>query len=538
MTDFEISLWVEGELIETITIDETIEPFSDADFEFTVPQDFSTVGDYNITGIVTHLDDEYVNNDTLHYVLSNTHVLDGELSMGQLNVVCDDVVEVNAVITNQGETIITEVEIEVVVNELVVDVITETVEILFQDQGIVAISIDENLQELGNEITLNLLSVNDQMDGDGTNNSGTSTTDLGSEYDIITLIINADNYPNETSWEVIDEGSNEVVASGGVWGDFEEFSQDICIDYGSCFSLYVYDSWGDGIFDTPGNEFAFLVYNSSGEAIITNDGNFDHEAQEVFCPDGTGCGITADINLTHAIDAGGAISINTNSGVNPFLYSIDGGITFVEDNTFADLAPGDYTVVIQGATGICSYEEVVSIETCVFTTADIEESVVSSVVTADGSIVITPTSGVGPYQYSIDGGQNFVDSNEFLDLAVGNYNVIVQDALQICQFEVSVPILVDGEILVNEHEQLANAIKVYPNPTYNSINIEFELFSEISDDVNIEVFDNLGRTIKTSSISKNSGGITTLSLDGFVSGNYFIRCHNDSFSKSFKVVKM
>ncbi|MEZ7940970.1 MAG: T9SS type A sorting domain-containing protein, partial [Flavobacteriales bacterium] len=261
-------------------------------------------------------------------------------------------------------------------------------------------------------------------------------------------------------------------------------------------------------------------------------------AQEVFCPDGTGCGITADISLSHVTDNNGAITINTNSGVNPFLYSIDGGLTFVENNNFTDLAPGEYTVMIQGATGFCSYEEIVSLETCAFTTADIEDSETSSVVTANGSIVITPTSGVGPYQYSIDGGQNFVANNEFLDLAVGNYNVIVQDASEICQYEVSVPILVGTDLQVNEYDLLANAIKVYPNPTYNSINVEFELFSEISDDVKIEVYDNLGRTIKTSSLSKNSSGKTTLSLDGFVSGSYFIRCHNGNFSKTFKVVKM
>ena len=129
--------------------------------------------------------------------------------------------------------------------------------------------------------------------------------------------------------------------------------------------------------------------------------------------------------------------MNTNSGVNPFLYSIDGGLSYFENNTFNNLVPGDYTVVIQGATGSCSYEEIVSIETCAFTTTDIEATEVSSVVTANGSIVITPTSGVGPYQYSIDGGQNFDTDNEFPDLAVGTYNVVVQDALGICSYEVS-----------------------------------------------------------------------------------------------------
>jgi hypothetical protein len=537
MNDFDISLFVDDQLVETITITETIEPFSDADFQFTVPQDFSAIGDYNLTGVVSHINDEYVNNDTLNYVLSKVHVLDGALSIGELAVVCNDEIELGAVITNLGETTITNVQIQVVVNGFVLDVINAAVDVPFAEEGTVPITIDDNLMQTNNNVTLNLISVNSQIDGDGTNNSASTTTTLDSDYDIVTLIINADNYPGETSWEVIDEGTNETIAVGGVWGAGETFSQDICLNYGSCFTLYVFDSFGDGICCGFG-EGDFLVLDSSGATLLSNDGDFGSEAQEVFCPDGTGCGITADISLSHVTDNNGAITINTNSGVNPFLYSIDGGLTFVENNNFTDLAPGEYTVMIQGAAGVCSYEEIVSIETCMFTTADIEDSETSSVVTANGSIVITPTSGVGPYQYSIDGGQNFVANNEFLDLAVGNYNVIVQDASEICQYEVSVPILVGTDLQVNEYDLLANAIKVYPNPTYNSINVEFELFSEISDDVKIEVYDNLGRTIKTSSLSKNSSGKTTLSLDGFVSGSYFIRCHNGNFSKTFKVVKM
>ena len=40
MSDFDIELIVDGQSVETISISQTIEPFSDADFQFTVPQDF------------------------------------------------------------------------------------------------------------------------------------------------------------------------------------------------------------------------------------------------------------------------------------------------------------------------------------------------------------------------------------------------------------------------------------------------------------------------------------------------------------------
>src|SRR5690606_14862424 len=104
----------------------------------------------------------------------------------------------------------------------------------------------------------------------------------------------------------------------------------------------VYDSFGDGICCNYG-QGNFLVVNSSGETIASNNGNFTQVAQEVFCPNGTGCEITADINISNATSTSandGMITIYTSSGVGPFQYSINGGQTYVSTNTFTNLIPG------------------------------------------------------------------------------------------------------------------------------------------------------------------------------------------------------
>ena len=540
MSDFDIALVVDGQLMETIAISDTIHPFSDADFQFTVPQDFSSIGDYNITCIVTDVDDEYGNNDTLNFVLSNIPLLDGELAIEELTVICDDQVSIDLMVTNQGEAIITEVEIQVAANGLALDTITAAVNLAYQEQDIVQIIVDNNLLQTNNNIALYLLSVNTQVDEDATNNLVTTTTTLNSDYDFITLVITADDYPDETSWEIYDEGANQTVASGSLQSGTSVFSEDICLDYGSCFSLYVYDSYGDGICCAFGNGF-FVVLNSAGDTIVTNDGDFGDEAQEGFCPDGTGCAITADINITHtsstALDDG-AISINTNAGVSPFQYSIDGGQTFVDSSIFIDLASGSYDIIIQGATGICTYEETVFIESCEFTAVDIDTGSVASVVTTDGQITITPTSGVGPYLYSVDGGQNFVANNVFTNLAVGTYNIVVQDAAGICLYKQTVPVDVWPVGIRSANEEVSNGIKVYPNPTNNNFNIEIESFPSLSEEIIIEVYDNLGRVIQTGLILKDSSWKTTISLDRYLSGSYFVKCYNNTFEKHFKIVKI
>ena len=107
------------------------------------------------------------------------------------------------------------------------------------------------------------------------------------------------------------------------------------------------------------------------------------------------------------------------------------------------------TYLFREQRGFAQLRKAFSIEACTFTTVDITATNVSSVVSTEGSIVITPTSGSGPYQYSVDGGQSFLNSNNFNNLPVGNYNIIVKDASDICLYEVGVLIQVEG-LVINE----------------------------------------------------------------------------------------
>lgn len=538
MSNFDLALVVDGQLEQTMNITSTIEPFEDADFQFTVPQDFSSIGDYNVTCIVTDVDDEYGNNDTLSVIISKVPALDGKLSIGDVNATCNNEVQVDAIITNQGENTITSVQIQVVANGQVVGIINESVNIPFEEQQTVTVDITSNLQPTNNNITLNILSVNGQIDGNATNNSASTITGLESDYDFITLVINADNYPNETSWKIVDDGSGDLVATGGVNGAGQAYIEQICIDYTSCFSFYIYDSFGDGICCGYG-EGDVTISNSAGITLVYNNGDFGDEAIEGFCPDGSGCQLNASVNITHASSSGSsdaAISINA-AGVGPFEYSIDGGQTLVATGTFSDLAPGTYAVFVQNESGQCSYEETVIVQSCGLNAVDIASTDASTVVDTDGAIEITPTSGVGPYQYSIDGGQSFVSSGDFFGLPVGPYNVIIMDASGICPFEVVVPIEASGNVGINDQDDLLeNGISLYPNPTNNNFNIEME--STISETVSIEVYDQLGRIVQTGAIEKNSSTKTTISLNGLDAGSYFVKCFTTSSERNFKVVKI
>jgi hypothetical protein len=531
MSDFTLTLLVDNQEVETLTITETIEPFSNAEFEFEILQDFSETGDYVLTGIVTDLDDEYGNNDTLDYILTKVHQLDADISFERLNLNCNNEVEAIINILNNGGNTINSVQFELTINGGSVGVFNEQVDISSFTQNTISVIVEGDFQFFDNNVTATIITVNNQEDGELSNNYFTANLDVESTYDFITLNFNS-GYAYETSWAIFD--SNDNIVANVVQDDNnenEDISTEICIDYSSCYSLFVYDSWGDGI---NGN---FSVVNSSDETIIYNDDNYGYQVIESLCPDGIECNINADIVVTNSINDDGVISIYT-SNSEDYNYSIYGGLNFTTDNIFNDLTSGEYFVVVQDNSGTCSYEETVYVEEGTLTAADILATNVSLITVANGSIVITPTTGVSPYLYSVDGGQNFQEGYEFDSLAFGNYNIVILDASGACEYETVIPVEVDESTEVTENSINLSSITIYPNPAHDNIYIELKSYFELSEDINIEVFDNTGRVIRVESFLKNNKDKVMISLSGLSSGIYYVKCFNKTFNNYYKVIKI
>ncbi len=88
----------------------------------------------------------------------------------------------------------------------------------------------------------------------------------------------------------------------------------------------------------------------------------------------------------------GSITIQATNGISPFSYSINGGITFQDDNIFNDLAPADYTVVVRDSLGCLSTLQV---------TVDLMVGVDKTVFGKSTKIYPNPTDGV--FQIEIEG---------------------------------------------------------------------------------------------------------------------------------------
>lgn len=143
--------------------------------------------------------------------------------------------------------------------------------------------------------------------------------------------------------------------------------------------------------------------------------------------------------------ANGNVTLNPAGGVSPFQFSKDGGATFQPSNVFSGLTAGTYTFRITDNVG-CIKDTVVTLSQPSLLTAS-AAATASTCNGNDGTIVVTGGGGTTGYQYSVDGGATYQNSNSFT-LAPGNYsNIIVKDANGCTANTAAVVSLVDAMFL-------------------------------------------------------------------------------------------
>jgi subtilisin family serine protease/chitodextrinase len=109
-----------------------------------------------------------------------------------------------------------------------------------------------------------------------TGGGGSSTTDL-------TLTITFDNYPEETSWTLVNSGGS-TVASGGTYGSQADGSTLVIPINGladDCYDFTILDSYGDGICCSYGN--GSYTLEVTGGATLASGGSFGSSELTNFC---------------------------------------------------------------------------------------------------------------------------------------------------------------------------------------------------------------------------------------------------------------
>ena len=127
-----------------------------------------------------------------------------------------------------------------------------------------------------------VLSSSDGVDEDLSNNQLASQfVTLGGAQ--VTLTLLTDSYPGETTWSVSD-ANGATVWSGGPYASNEtEYVETTCLTLG-CYTLSVFDSFGDGM-TYSGVVGNYELVDASGTVLaqIVEGGNFGAQADHSFC---------------------------------------------------------------------------------------------------------------------------------------------------------------------------------------------------------------------------------------------------------------
>jgi hypothetical protein len=253
----------------------------------------------------------------------------------------------------------------------------------------------------------------------------------------------------------------------------------------------------------------------------------------------------------------GNINIIPTSGTAPFMYSINGGATYVAGPNagygFQNLPSGTYKLRLKDANGcesaIVERQVKLVCNACTPPTFVNNNLIVldASCGKSDGNINIIPTSGTAPFMYSINGGATYVPGPNagygFQNLPAGTYQLRLKDSRG-CESAIvertvrnyyncpgitvsSNPF--EAPLLSNK-----DVIATYPNPNKGEFKLLLQNFQ--SSKAEVSIFDAKGTLIQKRSLNLTQNTIADFNIKGKASGLYLIKVVTASGIKNMKVV--
>ncbi|MBS7230218.1 T9SS type A sorting domain-containing protein [Flavobacterium psychroterrae] len=179
--------------------------------------------------------------------------------------------------------------------------------------------------------------------------------------------------------------------------------------------------------------------------------------QPISVRDSRGCSVFTTIAIGDAdfpLSAGGMILKNVScwgsaalraigyGGEPPYLYSINGGQSFQESDTFDNLSAGLYPIAIKDSKNTIINNISFELLPYIPVTATVTPISTSSCINS-GGLNIVAKGGQIAHCYSIDGGKTYSSDNAFFDLPAGNYSVLVKDSNECISPVITTTILQD-----------------------------------------------------------------------------------------------
>lgn len=392
VSNYTVELEFEGTVVSTSVVSDTLQVNEIITLTFDDNIDISEVREYNFRAFVSATQDPNPFNDTLALNINVLPGLEATLSGTTSSTQCDGTIQGTLVLENLGGDVITAATIAATVNSAAQPDITFSGSISNNQRAEIGFNFPSGGPGI-NELNFELLSLNGvNGDFDATNNILNLETETLDANSFVTVILNTDNFPEETTYSITSQTTGEVIFEFGDLSNMGDANSEIitsvCLDLDDCYSITINDSYGDGICCLYGIG-NLTIRDNVGNMLAFSDGEFGNTTTIDFCATFEECTLAAEIEVTASEenDNTGIILINATGGTPPLQYSIDGGATFSSSNVFPDLAGGEYDIVVADSTNDCIYEE--TVEILVLTTT---YQVEGATVTVD--ILPNPTDGV------------------------------------------------------------------------------------------------------------------------------------------------
>ena len=215
-------------------------------------------------------------------------------------------------------------------------------------------------------------------------------------------------------------------------------------------------------------------------------------------------------NITCNGESDGAITVIMSTGASPYSYSID-GLSFKTSNEFEGLSSGEYTISVKdkndcSATIKASINEPseISIETTIVESTNGENN---------GSIALTVTGGVSPYEYSWS---NDATTSKVTGLTKGEYTVTLTDAGG-CTINSTFTV---GGIITSSGDDIQEALVIFPNPVMTELSLKH---MNLKSGTALAIFDAKGVVVMKGEIADK---VSSLQIDHLPAGIYYLKIQN------------
>ncbi len=181
----------------------------------------------------------------------------------------------------------------------------------------------------------------------------------------------------------------------------------------------------DGVYQTSPN---FTIGSAGTYTLSVQDGNncvasISYVVEPPLLLDAD---LTQD--LTCAVDGNIVLTPTGGSGGYTFEVSFNGSaFAGIAGSPYTATADGDYVFRVTDSQGCQAVSGVIPVTPRTTPVASELHTDVTCLGDTDGTITVTASNGIPPYEYSINNGATFQTSNTFGSLAPGAYNVVVRD---------------------------------------------------------------------------------------------------------------